>query len=214
MSIAIAVTMALEFGKKVLMIDCDRQRSITKFGTLKDPIEEAPFCVDIETVIYEDSRSEKAIKAWLVNLEKVIEKALGVYDYIFIDVPGYMDKNLVSVFAYTDIVVIPVVMSEMDVLSTKDFIDDTMQNVFKLKKESSVDFKTFFAVNKITNRKNFRSIFEFADLVGIPVFENGLRLRDKHYDADLSLKTGITKGDKEHEVYKLTAEVIAVLDAA
>lgn len=211
-TLSISTTMALDFGRKVLVVDCDVQGSITKFGILKDPPETAPFAIDVVANPLLENRTEKDVIDWLKSLEKILENALGKYDYIFIDVPGYIDDNLITVFAYTDAVIIPVVMSEMDVVATQDFIEKIVAKVRMLKEAEGQKFFVRMVLNKITNRKNNRFIHQFSEAVNIPVIKNGMRLRDKHYDQDLSLKTGITQGDKSHEIYLITEEIISELE--
>lgn len=211
-TISTATTLALEFGKKVLVIDCDRQQSVKRFGELKDPQEFPPYAIDVVSNPLDEARSNESVINWVRSLEGIIREALGKYDYIFIDVPGYIDKNLITVFAYTDFVLIPVVMSEMDILSTQDFIQQTIKKVQVLKEKAGDKFQVRFVLNKADNRKNIKLIKDFSEMTGISALSNGLRMRTKHYDQDLSLKTGITKGDKEHEIYEISKEMVRILE--
>lgn len=208
-TLCLAVTLATEFGKKVLIIDCDPQLSASKFGLLKEPPEIDSRVFDVVPVVFaEETRDKESVEKWLTSLEHEIEKADGLYDFVFIDVPGYMDNNLVTIFAYTDFVITPVVMSEMVVLSTNDFIQKTMSRVIDVKKKRNLPFQSFLMLNMITNRKSNQQIYALANEFGIPLLENGLSRREKHYDEDLSVQKGITRGNKTHEVYMLTEELL------
>ena len=148
-TIMLAVALAKKKKKKVLILDCDAQGSITEmYDNEKEGRDEDPL-VEVEAL------TPRRVQTFL--------KRFGSdYDVIFIDVPRMTDNKkdtaTVMLLNNCDSILVPVIGSEVDVLSTKEFVN-ILEDAAAYKKEMDMDFKYYGFIN----RRNLRKSNEIAE---------------------------------------------------
>ena len=164
LTIILATALALEKKKKVLLLDCDNQRSAFDYFSIQKQIygEEPPY--EIRTLhpkyIFDELRfsSEK-------------------FDVIFIDIPRMTDDSkdgsVVQVLTCCDTILIPVVAGNFEALSTRDFIK-TLKGIDDFKKERDIPFKYLGFLNKKNRRKENDEAVAFMKAEGISMMKNAL----------------------------------------
>ncbi|MEO1627218.1 MAG: ParA family protein, partial [Bacteroidota bacterium] len=130
--------------RRVLILDCDSQGSISEM-------------YERERELYED---EPLIEVEALTPRRVntfLKRFGSDYDVIFIDVPrmtdGKKDNATVMLLQHCDSILIPVIGSEVDILSTSDFVD-IIQETAAFKKEMDAPFKFYGFINRRNQRKS------------------------------------------------------------
>lgn len=159
-------------GKKVLILDCDNQCSIGDWLENEKKLNEGlTALVDIETITAR-------------RVQSFLQRFAADYDIIFIDVPRMTDADKNSSTAillyYCDAVLVPVLGTQIDALSTIDFID-FLKDLKADKKQDGLKFDFQGFINKNNSRKD--NVFA-SDLMK----ENGLKMFDSSLK-DLKLFT-------------------------
>lgn len=170
-TILLAVAVAKKKKKKVLIIDCDSQGSISEmYENEKSKYDEEP-SVEVEEL------TPRRVQTFLKRFG-------GDYDVIFIDIPRMTDvkkDNATVMLLYNcDSIFVPVVGSEVDVLSTKDFVN-ILDEAKEYKKEMDMDLKIYGFIN----RRNLRKSNEIAETA---MKKRGLKMF-KHSLSDLKIFT-------------------------
>ena len=163
-TIILATALALEKKKKVLLLDCDNQRSAFDYSSIQKQVygEEAPY--EIRTLhpkyIFDELR---------YNSEK--------FDIIFIDIPRMTDDSkdgsVIQVLTCCDTILIPVVAGNLEALSTKDFVK-TLKGIEAFKKEREIPFHYVGFLNKKNRRKENDEAIDFMISEGVPMMKNTL----------------------------------------
>lgn len=161
----VATALAIDKQKKVCIIDCDSQKSITKYREM----ESAAFA-DVKVPYVIEPLSFKFLHDFLqYNKSK--------YDYIFIDIPRITDNEegsqLLQVLGFCDGILIPFLGGIYESLSTKDFIK-AIQVLADYKKSVSIDFLFYGVLNRKSRRKENQETIEFLESEGLTVFDNSL----------------------------------------
>lgn len=140
----VTVLLAAAFGgtgKKVLVIDTDAQRSIETLFNLEASPDKKPL-FDLEAI------SPKFVV-------DVLRMKADNYDLIFVDVPRSTEKStdsfLSQIVTMCDTILIPVLPSRVDVLSTMDFIE-MLREIKDFKDKNGLKFKYKAFLNKVKNR--------------------------------------------------------------
>lgn len=150
-------------GKKVLILDCDEQQSIKMlFETEKEPDVIPLFDVQ---------------KVHVQSIRDALQSASTKYDMVFIDLPRFTsasDGIAFEVLAYCDLVLVPVMPSQMDVLSTLDLLP-ILSEVKAVKKKAKFGFKYFGFLNKVKNRSENSLARETLEQYGLTMFDATLQ---------------------------------------
>ena len=165
-TILLATAIAKYTKKKVLILDTDVQGSITNWlESEKNKFEDQAALVEVEYI--EASRVERFLKRNATD-----------YDLIFIDIPRMTsfqkDAAILMLLYMCDMVFIPVIGSQIDVLSTNTFIG-YMQEVKEYRKELEYDFEFYGFVNKDNRRKDNEMAKDVVQQMGLPVLDNNLK---------------------------------------
>jgi chromosome partitioning protein len=138
----VANSLAIDFQKKVLVIDADPQSSMSDIRA-RD-LEELEMSKDEMPYQIEKMPATRVVD----YLEKLQEDS---FDVILIDLPGRMDDtNLIRIIQELDCILIPLVAEQTDFFATIDFIEMLTTVLTKLE-EIGVDGKKVYAFNNKSN---------------------------------------------------------------
>jgi len=163
-TILLATALAKDKNKKVLIIDCDSQGSVTDMYNREMSFQEGDPAIEVE---------ELAPR----KVQTFIRRFGNDYDIIFIDVPrmtdGRKDQSTVMLLYNCDAILVPVIGSEVDVLSSLDFLS-LVEQAAKEKEEmgESIDYYGF--INRRNQRKSNRQAQEQMQKSGLNMFKNSL----------------------------------------
>jgi len=159
----LAVALATEQKKKVLILDTDNQKTITDFYELESDQHETTR-VAVESVA--PQRVPNYINRWG-----------GDYDVIFIDIPRITarqaEANILGVLNYCDSVLIPVIGSQVDVLATLDFLE-IMKGVKADRKEDGLKFQYYGFINRRSRRTENVMARNSLEDAGLKMFTHSL----------------------------------------
>jgi chromosome partitioning protein len=166
-TILLASALAKQKNKKVLILDTDSQASVSEWlATEQQAYPEEKSLVKVEAIAPE-------------HVQMYLEKFGEDYDIIFIDIPrmtNSMNETAnVQLLYYCDSVLIPILGSRLDVMSTGKFFQVVKDAEMK-KKELGFDYKIIGFLNKETNRKdNQHAKMILGQEGGIPMMKTTLR---------------------------------------
>ncbi len=163
-SILLAVALAKRKKKKILIIDCDSQGSVTDlYEREKERYEEDP-AIEVEEL------TPRKVQTFLKRFG-------GDYDVIFIDIPRMTDKKkdtaTVMLLYNCDAVLVPVVGSEVDVLSSQDFAE-ILKEASNDKQDMGDDFKYYGFINRRNQRKSNETAEKNMKKGGLKMFKHSL----------------------------------------
>ncbi len=148
-------------NSKVLIIDCDPQKSVKEtYQTDKDTSNGS---CDVITYNWNQPKPE-------VNFDKTLALAESKYDVIFLDLPGKLEGADVRFsLLISDIIIVPIVASTLDINATISFLKK-LPEISKVKKEKGYDLKIFGVINKKDQTIEHNKLQELAGIGGIQLF--------------------------------------------
>ena len=161
----LATALSIDKKKKVCIVDCDNQKSITKYR-------------EMEIAAFPDEKVPYVIEALHFKfLHDFIQFNKTKYDFIFIDIPRITDNDegsqLLQILGFCDGILVPFLGGVYESLSTKDFIK-AIQVLGDYKKSVSVDFEFYGVLNRKSRRKDNQETIEYLESEGLDVFNNSL----------------------------------------
>lgn len=167
-TIFLATALAKQKKQKVLILDTDSQASVSNW--LKT--EERDYEEGTKPQVTVAQESPNHVRLFL-------DKYGEDYDTIFIDIPrmtNSMNETAnVQLLYYCDSVLIPVLGSRLDVMSTQAFYR-IIQDAAAKREELGFPFQAFGFVNRETNLKDNQEAKELLNnVLKIPMFETSLR---------------------------------------
>jgi len=163
-SILLAVALAKHKKKKVLIIDCDSQGSVTDM-------------YERERAMYEDDPAIEVEELTPRKVQTFLKRFGADYDVIFIDIPRMTDKKkdtaTVMLLYNCDSVLVPVVGNEVDVLSSQDF-SNILEEASNDKKELGDDFRYYGFINRRNQRKSNEVAEKSMKKGGLKMFKHSL----------------------------------------
>lgn len=146
-------------NKKVLVIDCDPQKSIKDVYTQ----ENHPQAYDVIAYNWNQPKPE-------VNFQKTLAIAEKKYDIIFLDAPGKVEgKEVYYSILISDVVVVPIVASALDIKATVNFLK-TIPMVAEVKAQQGFTLDIFGVVNKKDTTIEHQKLKELAGIGGLQLF--------------------------------------------
>lgn len=191
-TILLATTMASE-GKKVLVLDCDNQRSIEKLRQVDEALyeREAPYQVE-------------GLQARFIF--DYIKLHGANYDFIFIDLPRFTsagDGEAMQTLSFCDGILIPVLGSSIEILSASDFLK-AIQELAEFKENNNIEFKYYGFLNRMTRRKENKETMKYMEQNGLPMFDRSLK--DLKLFANPSTYESILDGEGRSRFYDFYQE--------
>lgn len=162
----LASALSIDKKYKVLVVDCDNQKSIFNYRKMEEKmVEEA-----VEGVFHVEYLPLRFLNDYLkINSTK--------YDIIFIDIPRLTDTEentlLFQILAECDGILIPFLGGLYEVLSTTEFIK-AVEVLAKYKHQNGIEFKKFGVLNRKSNRKDNKETVEIVEAEGLTVFKSSL----------------------------------------
>ncbi|MEH0157574.1 ParA family protein [Limibacter armeniacum] len=146
--------------KKVLVIDCDPQKSVKDIYNHEKDNKDS---YDVIAFNWKQPKPE-------VNFDKTLALAEKKYDVIFLDVPGRIEgKEIYFSILVSDIVVVPIVASVLDIKATVSFLK-TLPRIKQLKEEQGYSFQVFGVVNKKDQTVEHMRLKEMAGIGDMQFF--------------------------------------------
>ena len=159
----LAASLAKEKGKKVLIIDTDEQRTIT------DIYEGEQANGEKMLVTVEDLPPRKVLN--------YLQKYGNDFDIVFIDIPRVTakagDEVAAMLLSYCQAVLVPVIGSQVDLLSTIDFLN-LLEQVEKDRKELDLPFSFSCFINRRNRRSENKMAEDYLRGRELAVMENSL----------------------------------------
>lgn len=168
----IANSLAIDYHKKVLVIDGDEQGTIADVRKEDGEVtQEFPYEV-LHKPVSDLVKEKESLQKYLTEL---IQKD-NPYDIIFVDLQGSVsDQRLIDILLFADGVLIPIVGQQADQLSDKRYIQ-TIKRVEEYKIANvNPDFKLFAVLNRKRGWVEEREIAEFCQDINVSLFDSSLR---------------------------------------
>ena len=167
-TILLATVLAKQKKQKVLILDTDSQASVTNWLKSEKMSQDS----EIQPLVSVTQETPQHVRLFL-------DKYGEDYDTIFIDIPrmtNSMNETAnVQLLYYCDSVLIPVLGSRLDVMSTQAFYR-IIQDAAKKRKELDFPFSVFGFVNRETNLKDNQEAKQLlSEQLKIPMLDNALR---------------------------------------
>lgn len=164
-SILLAGALTKQRRRRVLILDCDEQQSVAN-------------TMAMEKEMYPEGEPIVEVRAISpVYVHDFLSTFGSEYDVVFLDVPRITEDKtntaLGQLLAMCDSVLIPVLGSQMDALSTRDFLR-LVEGIAEYKKENGIPFQYAGFINRFTTRKDNEHAMDFMASIGLAMFDNPL----------------------------------------
>ncbi len=163
-TIHMAMAMATQKNKKVLILDCDSQGSISELYEFEKSSNETEPLIEVEEITPR-------------KVQTFIKRFGEDYDVIFIDVPRMTDARkdsaTIMLLFNCESVLIPVIGSEMDVLSSMDFVS-ILEEVADEKQDMGENLKFYGFINRRNQRKLNEAAEDNMKERGLRMFTNSI----------------------------------------
>ena len=164
-SILLATALSRQLGKKVLLLDCDNQRSAFDYHSA----EAQAFSPELPPYTVEALPARYLYDHLRIHAQD--------YDVVFIDMPRMtddaQDSSTIQLLTYCDSLLIPVIAGQFDALSTRDFLS-TIREIADYKAQNGIPFIYYGMLNRKNRRKDNDKAVEFMQQVGLPMFEEAV----------------------------------------
>ncbi len=208
-TVMLSTLLRYENGKKILILDADFQRSIAQkrkkeirqimaseeqlilfsrnLGINYDELK-GQSAKDMEDTLTKaiDKKIYTVIECDPKNVMDYIKAWYGKVDYIFIDVPGNIrQEGIVNLLQRTELIMIPMVASELDIDSTAHFIK-ILGKIKKVREENGLSMSILGVLNKKTNKKKNQFLVEAMSKNRGIMLDAMIPLRVAKYDDQMS----------------------------
>lgn len=161
----VAVAIAEQKNKKVLIIDCDSQASVLAMYE-----QEMEYYPDDTPLVEVEALSPRRVNTFL--------KRFGSdYDVIFIDIPRMTDKKAdnptVMLLYNCDGILVPVIGSGVDAIATQEFLE-ILEECKTFKAEMDEDLLCYGFINRRNLRKSNAETETDLKKAGLKMFSNSL----------------------------------------
>lgn len=205
----LANSLSQDYNKRVLVIDCDLQASLTHMRQLQiahDP--DAKFSYDMQQVSLKD-------------LQKTCEVLQKKYDIILVDIPGVLyspdgDTGKIIKFMFIcDIVLIPIRPGIFDYDSSVLFYKHLIE-VQTMKRKMTFDMEVFGFINQYTNTASARELDELTASSQFPMLKSKISQLADYQRAASSTKSlnkqPVSNPRIKREFTEFTDEVMEILN--
>ena len=177
-------------NKHLLVIDSDPQRSVKDIYERENS--ESRNSYEVFAFNWNYPRSK-------ISFQKTIALAERKYDVILIDVAGTLKGDEVKYSLYaSEIVIIPIVASMLDVNATRPFLLDFLPEIIQMKQEKGLFLEVYGVINKKETQLQEELIDEIRAIKNIQFFYSPLSHRLR-YKKQISTYKDIVEQHEEDE---------------
>ena len=143
--------------KSILVIDCDQQASVKHIHKKEN-----------SSNSYSVTNFDWNQKNSLVNFKKIIAFSKLKYDLIFLDLPSKNERNeeIHNSMVISDIIIIPIVASSLDIFSTIHFLNE-LPTIVEIRRKKGLDLDIYGIINKKDTTKEYKELHLLKKLAGI-----------------------------------------------
>jgi cellulose biosynthesis protein BcsQ len=159
----ISNALAIDFNKKVLVIDGDEQGTISDFREADE--------LEMDVFPY------KIKKIPTLEVAEYLDSLDNQYDVVFVDLQGSTsDNDILEIMMLANKILLPIVARKADLYSTLNYVE-TIRKIenYKKEEEEDTDFMLFAMLNQRKGRIEEKAMRDYCKQVGVSMFENGLR---------------------------------------
>ncbi len=161
----LATALAKEHRLRVAILDCDEQQSVTDTATM-------------EAAMYPDDKPAVEVRAMSPVFVRDFLQSFGRdYDVVFIDPPRITESQtstaLGQLLALCDCVLIPLLGSQLDAVSTMVFVR-MVKEIATFKHENGIPFQYYGFINRRGARKDNAFAAEYMAETGLKMFDTQL----------------------------------------
>jgi chromosome partitioning protein len=175
LALVLAAPLAVEYGLKIAILDCDYQQSIVK---TREQLDEHNLASLRET----NPAADYPYDVFPLALDKIFDfiddERNQHYDLIIIDVPGRADgEDVFNALTACDTVIVPLVSDYLDRASTAEFMG-ILQAIKNSADEAGIAFQYYgLSTKRIANRREEKQMDEYIDALGLSRFDSFLSNR-------------------------------------
>lgn len=213
------------------VIDCDNQGTLLKMRDYdlsnielmkKEYEEKKAKGEEVYLPVGIDKAPYPIFKADVENLLPMVKKYALEYDLIFLDVPGMLDfggqnntytKSMMqNIYTASDLVIVPLTPSRVDVESSQDFIDYSSR-IAQLREKVGLSLKLCSIINMASRTTENSYLEEVAKTEGLHLFKTRIRdlVRYKRNVSTIIPLHNLYDGE-EDETYLLAGELFNELE--
>lgn len=174
LALVLAAPLAIEYGLRVAVVDCDYQQSIVKTRAQVD-------AANFAELLLQEPAARYPYDVFALGLGQVfsfLDEKAAAYDLVILDLPGRADSDEVfQVLTACDAVLVPVVADYLDRSSTAEFMN-LLEIIQAAADAHGLDFQYFGVVTKrVAGRRENRQLEAYLDDLGLVRFTAFLSLR-------------------------------------
>jgi len=165
LALVLAAPLAVEYGLKIAILDCDYQQSIVKTRVQLDE-------QNLASLRETNPTADYPYHVFALGLDKIFDfidnPANQAYDLIIIDVPGRADgEDVFNALTACDAVIVPLVSDYLDRASTAEFMG-ILHAIKNSADDAGLDFQYFgLSTKRIAGRKEEKQMDEYIDALGL-----------------------------------------------
>lgn len=174
LALVLAAPLAIEYGLRVAVVDCDYQQSIVRTRQQVDAANYAELLKRQPAAQY----PYDLVALELSQVFEFLDEAAPAYDLIIVDVPGRADSDEVfQVLTACDAVLVPLVADYLDRASTAEFM--RLLDVIQAAADAhGIAFQHFGVLTKrVAGRRENQELAAYLDELGLVRFTAFLSLR-------------------------------------
>lgn len=164
LALVLAAPLAIEYGLRIAVLDCDYQQSIVK---TREQVDADNFAELLKT----NPTAHYPYDVFALGLDQVfafIDDPKKDYDLIIVDVPGRADgDDVFNVLTACDAVIVPLVSDYLDRASTAEFMN-ILEAIKKSASTHNIDFQYFgLSTKRVAGRREEKQMDDYIDGLGL-----------------------------------------------
>jgi len=159
----ISNSLAVDFNKKVLVIDGDEQGTLSDFREADE--------MELDEFPYE------IVKIPTKEVADYVDELDEIYDIVFIDLQGTTsDSDILEIMMLANKILLPIIARKADLYSTLNYVE-TIRKIeqYKKEEEGETDFTLHAMLNQKRGRVEEKAMRDYCKEVGVNMFEHGFR---------------------------------------
>lgn len=205
----LANSLSQDYGKRVLVLDCDLQASLTHLRALQ------------KAQYNTDTFSYDLMQVPLSKLQDTCKKYYEKYDCILVDIPGLLYETdgsagqIVKFMFICDVVLIPIRASVFDYDSSTSFFKH-LSEVQKTKRAMKYEMEIFGFVNQYTKSSENYDLIQNLNYLKFPMLKSKISALADYPRAASNIKSlqksTVSNPRIKREFNEFTDEIISILN--